>query len=217
MDFSDIHYTEVSGKKIHTVCGTPGSVMMEVDAPIPTDDKLFNFDVELPNGCGKILVLDPYGDETLSSKVRKGLFSSKETFPIGINRTTGQIYRVGFGLTSEVEGPVLSLGPRDTSRVVMVYSDLQSPWGDSDYESLQVPDVYLPRLDELKSQKRPFSLSLPPDLLCAFVDQEVGYRELRDHVHVNLWFLKYEGIEISSTLYRNVGRWQDCVEDKREE
>lgn len=151
----------------------------------PSESKLFNFDVVA--GGLSLLVLDPYGDETLWPDDRERLFGRGESHTLAICRKTGEIYHVGFARTG--------------GKLVMVIWKV----GQVTYT---LPKRWLTQLDKLKSAKRPFDLSIRDSALVSFAHREIGYKELAGELIVRLWFGNV-GVEVWGDSYRAVTKWKD--------
>jgi hypothetical protein len=169
-----------------------GWVAHKANTGVPGSGFLFNFDLSF-NGR-TLLVLDNYGAERLSDEMSKRLLENCTTdnnpetgITLGVDRKTGAIFAVAFAVEK-----------RKTIALVLQIDAL---------ENLRVPKDFLPRLDELKSCKRPFWITITEFGFYAFHDREIGYRELeREHVVVGFDFRPLN-LEIMNDSYRTVGTW----------
>lgn len=170
------------------------------DVRVPDKDKLFTFD--LPLGKGKkerILVLDNYGDEVLPDRIRRQVLNDTMfANTIGIHRKTGEIVHVGF---FETNG--LAPGTKVTSAAFW----RPGPSGGGG-DGLFVPKRYILRLDELKSKKRPFYISLCEQEVYAFITRWSSYGDLQDNIVVDLDF-DGNRVQVWGDSYREIGSWQD--------
>jgi hypothetical protein len=172
----------------------------------PDDHHLFNFDLELVLTSKKVtkvhlLVLDNYGDEHMPDEIREEILSTtmfKET--LGILRESGEIVRVSF-----MEEKVLHVGcpegaPGGVTKLTCLAFNRFEP-------GLVVPPAYRERLDELKSQKRPYYLTFPEKLLFNFATRWASYNDLLRNVVVDLDF-HGRRLQVWADSYREVGGWQ---------
>ena len=176
----------------------------------PDDRHLFNFDLELVLTGEKrkkplkahLLVLDNYGDEIMPDEIRKEVLSTtmfKET--LGILRESGEIVRVGF-----MEEKVPHAGcpeegaPGGFTKVTSLAFSRFEP-------NQVVPLAYRERLDELKSQKRPYFLTFPEKLLFDFATHWASFIDLQRNVCVDL-DLHGTRLQIWGDSYRLVTGWK---------
>ena len=203
-----------------------GKILQEVDAPageydvnvtIPGKEQLTNYDVIAPvlsqivhvvvndeQGAhiapprptlDPLLVLDPYGNEGLSGAVSERLFG-RGGYTLAINRKTGTIYIASY---FKSEGKlVLSLRVPNPCPA--------PPGGDDACPAPVVPKKYLKRLDELKSLKRPFNLTLSPWTARNFINRDIGYTDLENGIIVTLDFQPRQ-LEILGRSSREVTSW----------
>jgi hypothetical protein len=168
------------------------------DVYTPGARLLFNFDVSVGK-LGRLLVLDNYGDEVMPDKFRRKLLTTKmfaET--IGIFRKTGEVVRVAF-----IREKVASNSEEFYSIVFYPFFD----W-DGSGRGLLLPKSYLKRLDELKSKKRPFCITLRDTDLFQFSERWVGYESLQNQLLVDLHFDELR-LQVWSHSYREVSAWKD--------
>jgi hypothetical protein len=171
----------------------PGPDERAVDA-IPQEIRFRkDFPTKFPKSDA-ILVLDDYGDEVMPTQIRHRVLHSKsgrET--IGIQRSTGEILRVGFIVEMSEKKPKreLSYG--------MTYWSFDKP--------LFVPVSWWDRLDELKSEKRPYAYTLRADLLMAFITRYVGYETLQEDLSVELRF-RGSALLVTPCMWREMGDWK---------
>ncbi len=135
------------------------------------------------------LVLEDQGNtlltKTLTDRIFEGTGTYKHGYNLAIDRQTGQIYTAHFGRDKSINfvvlHPVTSKGP-------------------------VVPVGFLPRIDKLRSKKRPFQLTLPDNVLVSFLDREIGYRDLKEQLVVELRF-PGQTIQLWEDSYRQVDDW----------
>lgn len=154
-----------------------------------------SFDVKA--GKKKWLVLDDYGmyDNGIPPEFAKDVFL-KELLKttVAIDRDTGEVLRASF----------YQFGPGDEEKegfamgLSNLYDDKPNP---------VVPAVDRPRLDVLKSAKRPFAFTLDFRQVCAFHTRDQTRADLQDAVRVQLFFSKSESMELRSGEYRLIGEW----------
>jgi len=126
----------------------------------PDRSHLFNFDVPIGK-LGNLLVLDNYGDEILSSRIRQKIFGTKtDRETIGIFRDSGEIVRVAFN--SNERRPV-SLDVDAANGCSLLFYSFAPP--------IFMPPSMRGSLDELKSAKRPFRFTLPDYVLFEFFER----------------------------------------------
>ena len=165
-------------------------------AKIPGSKFLFNFEFTVGRGkkARTFLVLDPYGDERLPSRVVDRFFgqgTSKDGFTLAIEKGTGFIYRVHF--------------MTEKRKVTAVVAKL----GESPFE---LPETYRKRVDELRNKKRPFHISCPDYLLWSFIEREASFNDLQTSLVVELQFDGYR-LQLQAGSYREVGDWESMPED----
>ena len=201
-DHRVIRARQAEGRHIPHVydCGH-GWTKYDSNVRVPGSDKLFNFDMPLGKK-GAILVLDNYGDEVLPSRIRRQIMNDKMfANTIGIHRKTGEIVNVGFieeyiadlseeGTTTKTAGTFWSFGTGGVG------------------ERLFVPKSHLRRLDELKSKKRPFNLSVFERTVFEFMTRWASYAELQRDLVVELEF-DGRSLQVWGDNCREVSRWQD--------
>lgn len=177
-----------------------------VNTATPSPNKLFNFDVPMGK-LGDLIVLDPYGDEIMPDDLRKVLLN-EEMFhnTIGIFRKTGEIVHVGF-----IKETIPRIGcpeEGDPGGEDIAYS--LTFWNFShqgNYPRMFVPKAYLKRLDELKTQKRPFYISLWENSLFSFISRWSGYGDLQQNLLVDLHFYQRR-LQVWNSGYREVSGWE---------
>lgn len=168
-----------------------------VNAETPDDKHLFNFD--LPVGkLGPLLVLDHYGDETLSPRFRRKLLTSKYgDDTIGVFRKSGEIVRIGF-----TEEYVKVDNPHFPSTIVAQNACIF--WR---FEpKIVVPLAWRGNLDEVKTMKRPFRLTLHDWELVSFMDRWADYNDLQKNLIVELRAGE-SSVQIWGESWRTVSEW----------
>ncbi len=185
----------LEGKRIQAVYGH-NWVAIPCKTVAPDSKHMLTFD--LTAGRKTYLVLDPYGDERIPQEIRDRIFCPEPAFTIAIDRKDGRIY--GAHAIREKKGLAVFLSP------------LCSYAGAPQHV---VPAEWVAKLEEVKSQKRPFALTIDPVLLMHFIRQESSYQDLRMGIHVNLHF--QEGalevcpsrgsVDLPTPVYREVGYW----------
>ncbi len=159
---------------------------------VPDSSRLLNFDLTF--GGRTLLVLDNYGAEHLPEEMAKRLLENCTTdnnpetgITLGIDRKTGEFFAVAFAIKA-----------RKTITLVFQLRCL---------ECLKVPAEFLPRLDELKSSKRPFWVTVQTGALFGFITREVGYKSLEEESMIVGLDFRPMNLEVSNDCYRLVGRW----------
>lgn len=171
--------------------------VLKVKVAVPNTDKLFNFDIKSKQGA-HILVLDPYGtlDDGMPLKVYQRIFGRGKEQTIGIDRATGELLTVSFAVDDDGKD-VFLVGPLGMNGC--------------NVPDMRLPPEWLPRLDELLFQKRPFRFAIDEITLLDFIAREVGYNEFAKNLVVRFHF--DDGmLEVSSTCYRQVSKWQTISE-----
>jgi hypothetical protein len=178
------------GKVIHEIT-TSKRVSLKCGTRVPPKKHLLNFylktrDVRWDETW---LVLDNYGNETLPPFLVERIFGQGMGlfgYTIAISRKTGLIYMAVFYTEKRKNSVVLTPLNQFCSKL---------------------PEEYLPRLDELKSCKRPFYLTLTESTFGGLLDHEVGYGEVEDDLVVDLEF-KGSRIQVHNDKYRLVSNWR---------
>ncbi len=178
---------KLEGKRIHEVALDENRKKLRSRTTVPKG-KLFNFDLKAEGRTW--LILDPYGDELLSSEMSlRATGVESLSFCLAIDREDGVLYRAHFGQDKR------------TNYVRLSRMDL---W---------LPKSYLGRLDELKSCKRPFYLTFTDRTFADFIEREIGYQDLHYRVVVDLDFrplrLQVTGSHGGSHGYREVSNWRN--------
>jgi hypothetical protein len=170
------------GKTLHEVIVSNRS--FKCKTRVPDKHKLFNFDLKTKEETW--LVLDDYGNEVLPPSLVDRILgegSFKKGYTLAINRRTGQTYLAIFYTEKRKNSVTL----HELSPVV--------------------PKAYLKRLDELKSRKRPFYITLVDSAFAGLLDQELGYGDLEDRLVLDLEF-KGSRIQVQQENYRLVSNWK---------
>jgi hypothetical protein len=136
------------------------------DCKFKTPDGLFNFDIEIDNE--KYLVLDNYGDETLTPSIKARLFQGVDDPYLVIRRSDGQMFSAVF-----IRSKRNKLGKR---KYGMVLQSTELPC---------VPKEFMNCIDHLKYQKRPFRFSLSEYTLVNLLDRELGFNNIKVDVYLN--------------------------------
>lgn len=156
-----------------------------VDVTAPDERHLLNFWVEV--GKVRLLVLDPYGDDTLPDEIRERVFG-KAPYTIAIDTKTGGICKVtAYTREDGVELYVEPVNGADTPRI---------------------PPRWRHRLPELATQKRPYRCHIDPHTLEQFIDREASYRDVGANVVFSFDFYGDGMLEVWGDHYRKVSRWQ---------
>lgn len=181
---------DVEGMRVSLVRDSLWLATSAVRTRVPTGKFLFNFNVHTSNGR-TLLVLDPYGDETLPDDIRKELgVAQMSSTTVGIWRDTGQIVHVSFA--------------REKKKVTLCY------WSHLDPDSFTVPGNFLPRLDNLMSMKRPYSRDLTSHAWRSLHTRRIGYDHIAEFLVYSLNFGGDIGfLEVSKDSYRTVSGWND--------
>lgn len=184
-----IHFRKAEGKTLKLVYDCDrGWHKRKTKTKVPDSAHLFNFEVHADDK--RYLVLDPYGDEVMTQRMRRRLFHDKGKTPaFAIDRDTGEIGFAAFYFESKV-GYTMSF------------------WRFND--KLVVPKKFLPRLDELKSMKRPIRLGLDEGALMLFIEREADYDHLRAATSVTLHLggKKGQSLQLWGDLWRLVSNWE---------
>jgi hypothetical protein len=158
----------------------------------PGDKYLFNFDVKANNKCW--LVLDSYGNDFITDEFSLRLLNFEKTsqYTLAIDKSNGKLYTASFHRNDE--GEQLS--------VEIWLSQLNNEY------HLKLPHTYLNRLDELKSKKRPFVLTVASTSLLSFIDREIGFDSLVKNLIVDF---NFDGnrLELWEDSYRETSDWDD--------
>ena len=157
--------------------------------PVPDVLGIMTFDVKLSDK-DVWLVLDPEGDDRIPYGMREELIGpvSKEFgYTVAVHRSCGMIAIARFSEFVRKAGG-LRLGLRPLEGLVCSSSGLA-------------------RLDELRDEKRPFTMTVRDDALLAFADRQVGYRDLRKAI---VLALRFRGTweEIGKGMRRQVTNWE---------
>jgi hypothetical protein len=161
----------------------------------PGDKYLFNFDVKANNTNNKCwLVLDSYGNDFITDEFSLRLLNFEKTsqYTLAIDKSNGKLYTASFHRNDE--GEQLS--------VEIWLSQLNNEY------HLKLPHTYLNRLDELKSKKRPFVLTVASTSLLSFIDREIGFDSLVKNLIVDF---NFDGnrLELWEDSYRETSDWDD--------
>lgn len=182
-----IHFRKAEGKVLKLVYDCDhGWQKHKTKTRVPDSSHLFNFDVQTDGR--RYLVLDPYGDEIMTHRMRNRLWKTKGNTPaFAVDRDTGEVGHASFYI--EKSGG---------------YS--MSFWR---FPDLVVPKKFLPRLDELKSMKRPVRLGLDEQALMLFIEREAHLDDLRKAVTVTLHLggKKGQSLQLWGQLWRLVSNW----------
>lgn len=168
----------------------------------PDEKHLDNYEVSLGK-LGKLLILDNYGDEVMSDKIRKAILGRKmfkET--IGILCKTGEIVRVAYIKEGHTDMGCPEEGVPESTR--WEYSLTFFGFG----KQLFLPKAYMERVDELKSKKRPFYLTLWENALYGFTTRWASYADLQASIVVDLHFDKQRLQVWSGGGHRKVSAWE---------
>lgn len=169
----------------------------EVHFTVPDKNFLFNFDVPGQGKAPFLLVLDPYGDECMSSRVRRAVFGPGNSETIGIRYDTGEIVRVGF-IDQQVHGEFVL--PSEARAVGITFTSLP---GDKPF---QLPPAYRKRIPELRNKKRPFFKTHQDHILYTFIDRWASYNDLRESLVIDLHF---DGarLQVAADEWRTITGW----------
>jgi len=180
-----IHFRKAEGKTLKLVYDCDrGWQRRKTKTKVPDSSHLFNFDVHADDK--HYLVLDPYGDEVMTQRMRNRLWQTKGKTPaFAIDRDTGEVGHAAF---------------------YFEHGYTMSFWRLPD---LVVPKKFLPRLDELKSMKRPVRLGLDEGALMLFIEREAHLDDLRKAVTVTLHLngKKGQSLQLWGQLWRLVSNW----------
>jgi hypothetical protein len=149
----------------------------DVYVEIPGASQLLTFDVL------DWLILDSYGDDSYPAPIRKKLFGDEET--IAVHKKTGQIAFVSSFEGDGEDPPIIGL---DT--VV-------------DF----LPLSYLSKLDELRTQKRPFRTVPDPFILMNVMEHDATWKDVKDNLTFHFEFRKGYILEVVGMSYREIGLW----------
>jgi hypothetical protein len=157
----------------------------------PDDKYLFNFDIKVNNKCW--LVLDPYGNDFITDEFSSRLlgFDKTSQYTLAIDKYNGKLYKASF-----------SCSGRSLSSIDICLSSFH------DEKHLRLPDTYISRLDELKSKKRPFVLTVASTSLLSFIDREIGFGSLAEDLIVSFHFDRNR-LELWGNSYRETSSWED--------
>lgn len=198
---------DVEGRAIRFVYDLDqGWRQYEVNITAPDKHHLFNFDVP---GKGRtpspfLLVLDPYGDEHMTDKIRQTIFAHRSAVAetVGIRYDTGEIVRVGF-IDQRVPNPGCpeeGEPPSEDHVIGVTFAHLPG----EDHPTL--PEAYRKRMPELLNKKRPFYFTFQDWVLFQFIERWCGYRDLCESLVVDLHFDNAR-LQVSGNSSRTVTRW----------
>lgn len=173
-----------------------GGVCYKIDVVVPDEHKLLNFVVtgDAENGeTVSLLVLDPYGDDTLPDEIRKRIFG-EFPYTVAIDQKTGGIC-------------VLTAWPEDDGPTFYADRWMPSCIGVRG-EQYCIPSRWKKRLGELCGMKRPYRCHVDPGALEQFADREVGYDHLRQNVVFSFHFFGSYMLEVWGDSYRKVEFWR---------
>lgn len=160
----------------------------------PYISKLTTFDINLQKNK-TLLFLDPYGAydtcfpiDTVDRIFGNGMY--KRSFTVGIIKQTGKIVFI----TAKKSNDDCSLS---------IFNPLKF-WSIKD---MFIPKQYLDRLDELKTQKRPYGLHIRQAAMYSFITRSEGYNFLAENIVFSFRFDKNEFVEIWNDSYRVVSEW----------
>lgn len=188
-----IHKAE--GRRITTVYDAGhGYKSYRSNTKVPDSHKLFNFDLKF--GDRTLLVLDDYGHETLAGSdiephvLEGGRLRGDLGYTLGIDRGTGIIHAIGFGIEKR-------------KCIAITWEFSRDPEG----KPLRFPRRLLKQIDKLKSAKRPYDILIPPHYLAAFIDRSIGYQELAQNLVVQFDFRPKGFVEVWGSSHRLVSEW----------
>jgi hypothetical protein len=167
------------------------NVHLACETRTPQDTKLFNFDLEVRGRTW--VILDNYGNEHLPRKILKNVFGSKAHVNLAVDRKTGELFTAHFG--TDKTSPYRVFGEDTTHFVVL--GQLKG----------KVPPKYLKKIADLLSAKRPFTLLLTDHVWSSLFSHDMGYRDVRDEIVVELDF-RPRAIQIWGDCYREVSAWK---------
>ena len=153
-----------------------------------------------------LLVLDPYGNDQWPTALKTRVFG-EGIWTLGIDRRTGEMYRVAFEMVvCPIERPD-GVGFAVGTKLIQLFANLLGEGGNEHADAPVVPVEYLSRLGELMNKKRPFRVSVDAFAALDVLDGEEGYAHLRDRLVVYLDF-DDAGLEISGDNHRTVSSWE---------
>lgn len=158
---------------------------------VPSSKKLFNFDLKA--GDQTLLVLDNYGNELLPDKIERRILNVKKfDYTLAINRRTGVVFLVSFGI--------------EKGRYIAIISPFDLG---VEHPMFRVPENFRIQLENLESKKRPYTISLDSPQLLSFIEREEGFNGLRHGIIVSFDFGTIR-VELGAHGdYRVVTQWKD--------
>lgn len=191
-----VYPRDVEGRKLSKVylCDQAWKAL-PTQSKAPPGRMLFNFEVQAGRGktARTFLVLDNYGDETIPSEMFEKLLRMKMFhFNLAIDKASGQLFTAAF----VKEGREVSM-----TLAEMTFTRFTETKG------IQLPKKLLPRLNELKSKKRPYFLTVYEPALWGFTVQESSLEDLRQSLVVDFHFDRRR-VQLWNDSYREVTGWQ---------
>lgn len=198
-----ISYTSCQGKTLSKIylC-SDGWKPLTTQTKMPDNSKLFNFEVAASKNR-KFLVLDNYGDESLSDDTMHNIIGLKLfKWNLVIDVEDGTLY-IGawFKEADPAAPPIEELADKH------IYSLAISEMTFGRGEPLRLPEAFLPRLNELKSKKRPYFITAEENSVWRFIDRLEGFNSLKENIVVDLDF-DNERIQIWNDAYRKITNWK---------
>lgn len=176
-----VRFDHAQGQAVAAVflCSKMWERLPAIHSVIPPAEFMCTFDLKTE---GKTwLILDTYGnpDAGLCYEFAPTIFG-KDFWDqtIAIDRDTGEIVTA-----------ILHLGEEGyTVALADLYEDEANPI---------VPALWLRRLDELASAKRPFAVTVPSRTLSQYISHDLTRSDLRQAVQIQLFFTKQESLILS--------------------
>ena len=187
---------EAAGRKITRLYKSWQEPPLEVGAEVPTIDKLLQFEVR------DWLVLCNYGDDKLPKPIRERIFGIEKAWTVAVNRKTGEIGITHYFTEKDDEAP---------STLAEIDCLLISRWPFDilpTEEEYRFPEGLLHKLDNLKSLKRPFAISIEPEALMGILDHEIGYSQIYGNVTFTFRVEEDSWLEVCGSYYRRVTPWK---------
>lgn len=175
--YDTIHPRDAQGETVKRIF-LPDFMWEEIpcEIQVPNSSMLQNFNMKFASKNLKfdLIVLDDYGDETLTGRFRKRIFieKAKNRTTVAVDRVTGKIWFAGYG--------------REKGDLVMTFH-AHAP---NSSHQLVVPKRFRKELDYLLSCKRPFRWFIAEAALVGFADRWLGYKDLCEALSLELHLKK---------------------------
>lgn len=137
----------------------------------PLENKIFSFKIDGTN----FLILDPYGDDVIPTKIKKNIFDSNinKMFAV-LDIKSGQVYT----------GSLL----KEAEKCALLWL-FETP--------LIIPQKYLKNiLRDIEYKKRPYRFGISEIGLYNFFERLIGYNDLKNNIFIEFYYLTDKKIRI---------------------